>query len=183
MKTSADTGHEPRTTSSERLGSLSHTDDSVRRPHPLVSLIPIVVLVAMMALTISLFGGDALGGGTQVSLLVATAVCIMISMWGYKTPWKSFERGITDTIASSAVSLCILLMIGMISATWMISGIVPTMIYYGVQIMSPTFFLAATCVICAIVSVMTGSSWTTIATIGVALIGIGTALAGGRDAE
>ena len=176
MKTSADTGHEPRTTSSERLGSLSHTDDSVRRPHPLVSLIPIVVLVSMMALTISLFGGDALGGGTQVSLLVATAVCIMISMWGYKTPWKSFERGITDTIASSAVSLCILLMIGMMSATWMISGIVPTMIYYGVQIMSPTFFLAATCVICAIVSVMTGSSWTTIATIGVALIGIGTAL-------
>ncbi len=172
----SDSKPEPRTTSSERLGSLSHTDESVRCPHPFVSLIPIVVLVAMMALTISLFGGDALGGGTQVSLLVATAVCIMISMWGYHTPWKSFERGITDTIASSAISLCILLMIGMMSATWMLSGIVPTMIYYGVQIMSPTFFLAATCAICAVVSVMTGSSWTTIATIGVALIGIGTAL-------
>ena len=166
----------PQTTSSERLGDVSNLNDGIRMPHPLVSLIPIAVLVAMMALTISLFGGDALGGGTQVSLLVATAVCMCISMLKYKTTWKSFERGITDTIASAAVSLCILLMIGMMSATWMISGIVPTMIYYGVQIMSPTFFLVSTCIICAVVSVMTGSSWTTIATIGVALIGIGTVL-------
>lgn len=167
--------YEPQSTSSASLSHLSQTETRPH-PHPFVSLVPIVVLVAMMALTISLFGGDALGGGTQVALLVATASCIVISMWRYKTPWKQFEQGITDTIASAALSLCILLMIGMMSATWMISGIVPTMIYYGVQIMSPTFFLAATCIICAVVSVMTGSSWTTVATIGVALIGIGTAL-------
>lgn len=167
--------HETQSTSQQSLDHLSQ-NEAAARPHPLIALIPIAVLVGMMALSISLFGADSLGGGTQVSLLVATAVCIIISMWGYKTAWKRFEQGITDTIASSAVSLCILLMIGMMSATWMISGIVPTMIYYGVQIMSPTFFLAATCLICAVVSVMTGSSWTTIATIGVALIGIGTAL-------
>ncbi|MBQ8674797.1 MAG: hypothetical protein IJ528_01015, partial [Bacteroidaceae bacterium] len=139
--------YEPQSTSSESLSHLSQTETRPH-PHPFVSMVPIVVLVAMMALTISLFGGDALGGGTQVALLVATASCIVISMWRYKTPWKQFEQGITDIIASAALSLCILLMIGMMSATWMISGIVPTMIYYGVQIMSPTFFLAATCIIC-----------------------------------
>lgn len=162
-------------TPESRIEGFSHFTPQ-NTPHPLISILPIVVLIGMMSLTISLFGGDALGGGTQVSLLVATASCIIISMARYHTPWRHFESGITDTISSSAVSLCILLLIGMMSATWMISGIVPTMIYYGVQIMSPTYFLAATCIICAIVSVMTGSSWTTIATIGVALIGIGNAL-------
>ena len=90
--------------------------------------------------------------------------------------WKLFEQGIVDTVASSVVSLCILLIIGMMSSSWMVSGVVPTLIYYGVQVLSPTYYLACTCFICAVVSVMTGSSWTTVATIGVALIGIGNAL-------
>ncbi|MBO4451673.1 MAG: sodium:proton antiporter [Bacteroidaceae bacterium] len=149
---------------------------SARLPHPLVALIPVAVLVGMMALMITLFGSDALGGGTQIALLMAAAVCISISMLVYRTKWKDFENGIVETVSSSVVSLCILLIIGMMSSTWMISGVVPTLIYYGVQILSPTYYLACTCVICAVVSVMTGSSWTTVATIGVALIGIGNAL-------
>ena len=147
-----------------------------RMPHPLVSLIPVFVLVGMMVLIISLFGSDALGGGTQIALLMASSVCILISMAVYRVKWKLFEQGIVDTVSSSVVSLCILLIIGMMSSSWMVSGVVPTLIYYGVQILSPTYYLACTCIICAVVSVMTGSSWTTVATIGVALIGIGNAL-------
>lgn len=148
----------------------------VRLPHPLVAVIPVLVLVGMMVLMITLFGSDALGGGTQIALLLASAVCITISMAVYHVKWKLFEQGIVDTVASSVVSLCILLIIGMMSSSWMVSGVVPTLIYYGVQVLSPTYYLACTCFICAVVSVMTGSSWTTVATIGVALIGIGNAL-------
>jgi len=145
-------------------------------PHPLIAAIPILVLVGMMSMTIAFFGSDSLGGGTQISLLLAAAVCISISMAAYHVKWKKLEQGIVHTISNSAVSLCILLIIGMMSSSWMVSGVVPTLIYYGVQVLSPTYYLACTCFICSIVSVMTGSSWTTIATIGVALIGIGTAL-------
>ena len=142
----------------------------------LLSLIPIVVLVLMMVLSVSLFGSDALYGSSQVSLLTATAVCVCISMWYNKNTWKELESGIAHTIKDSSASIVILVIIGMMSASWMISGIVPTLIYYGVRIMSPMFFLVASCLICAVVSLMTGSSWTTVATIGVALLGIGTAL-------
>lgn len=146
------------------------------KPNPWISLIPILVLVAMVALSITLFGSDSLGGGNQVALFVATGVCVSLSMLIYKTPWKVFETKIAETIGSASVSIVILIIIGMLSGSWMISGVVPTLIYYGVQIMSPQFFLVSTCIICSIVSLMTGSSWTTIATIGVALLGIGDAL-------
>lgn len=149
---------------------------NVQLPHPLIALIPVLVLVGMMVLMITLFGSDALGGGTQIALLLASAVCISISMLAYRVKWQAFEKGIVETVSSSVVSLCILLIIGMMSSSWMVSGVVPTLIYYGVQILSPTYYLACTCFICAVVSVMTGSSWTTVATIGVALIGIGSAL-------
>ncbi len=145
-------------------------------PHPLISLIPVLTLVAMIYVTISFFGSDALGGGSQVSLLISTAVCVCVSIIANKTPWEAFEEEIKKTIGGASVSIVILIVIGMLSGSWMISGVVPTLIYYGVQIMSPSLFLVSTCVICAIVSLMTGSSWTTIATIGVALLGIGEAL-------
>ncbi len=108
--------------------------------------------------------------------MIATAVCVALSMALYKTKWSVFEEMIKKTVGDAGVSILILLLIGMMSATWMISGIVPTLIYYGVQIMSPTFFLPCACIISSIISVMTGTSWTTIATIGMALMGIGTAL-------
>ena len=140
-------------------------------PSPLVSLIPLIVLVALLFATIRTFGSDALSGGSQVSLLTTTAVCVLIGMGFYKIGWKDFELAITGV--SSA--LIILLIIGALSGAWMISGVVPTLIYYGIQIIHPSFLLTSTCIICALVSVMTGSSWTTIATIGIALMGIGKA--------
>ena len=145
-------------------------------PSPLLSLVPILILVAMLAVTIHLFGSDALAGGSQVCLITASAICVLIGMGGYKRTWKEFEDAITKNIAGIGTALLILLLIGALSGAWMVCGVVPTLIYYGIQIIDPNFFLVSTCVICSIVSVMTGSSWTTIATIGIALLGIGKAL-------
>ena len=94
----------------------------------------------------------------------------------YKMSWHAFESVINATIGESSTSILILLLIGIMSSTWMVSGVVPTLIYYGVQIMAPSFFLPCACIISSIISVMTGTSWTTIATIGIALLGIGDAL-------
>lgn len=146
-----------------------------RFPSPLVSFLPIIILICMLVATISTFGSDSLNGGSQVSLLVTTAVCIFIGMAFYRIPWKDYELAITNNISGVATAVIILLIIGALSGTWMISGIVPTLIYYGMQIIHPTFFLTSTCIICVLISVMTGSSWTTIATIGIALLGIGKA--------
>ena len=146
-----------------------------KAPSPLVSLIPIAVLVALLFATIRTFGSDALSGGSQISLLATTAVCILIGMAIYKIPWKDYELAITNNVAGVTTAIIILLIIGALSGIWMISGVVPTLIYYGMQIIHPSYFLVSTCIICALVSVMTGSSWTTIATIGIALMGIGKA--------
>lgn len=141
----------------------------------LISLIPVVALVAMLALSINIFGSDAILGASQVALLVAAGLAIWLSMWLFKTPWKAFEDAIKGNIGDVTTAIVILLLIGAISGTWMASGIVPTFICYGIKIISPKFFLLTACLLCALISVMIGSSWTTIATIGVALIGIGKA--------
>lgn len=150
-------------------------DSTKKIPSPLVSLLPIALLAGMLFATISTFESDALSGGSQISLLVTTACCVLIGMAFYRIPWKDFELAITNNIAGVSTALLILLIIGALSGIWMVSGVVPTLIYYGMQIIHPDFFLASTCLICALVSVMTGSSWTTIATIGIALMGIGKA--------
>ncbi|MDO4948838.1 MAG: Na+/H+ antiporter NhaC family protein [Bacteroidales bacterium] len=150
--------------------------DSTRLPHPLVSLVPALVLVGLLLLSNLLFEGDTLGGSSQLSLLVSAGVCIGLSMAVYKTRWQVFESALKTTFSDTSVSLVVLLLIGMMAAAWMVSGVVPTLIYYGIQILSPRFFLVASCVICAVVSLLTGSSWSTIATIGVALLGVGKAI-------
>ncbi|MGN0195859.1 MAG: Na+/H+ antiporter NhaC family protein [Candidatus Cryptobacteroides sp.] len=140
-----------------------------------ISLVPIVVLVGLLALDISIFGSDSILGASQISLLFCAGICIWLSMWLFKTPWKNFETAIKSNIGDVTTAIVILFLIGAISGTWTVSGIVPTFIYYGVKIISPKFFLLTACIICAFVSVMIGSSWTTIATIGIALMGIGKA--------
>ena len=145
-------------------------------PHPLVAIVPVVVLIGFLALVISLFGSDSLSGGSQIALLMGMAVCVCLSMAVYRVPWSVFERQIKATLGEVSITLLILLCVGMLAGSWIISGIVPTLIYYGVQTMSPQFFLVSSCIICSLVSLLSGSSWTTIATIGVALLGIGHAL-------
>ena len=145
------------------------------KPSWWISLIPFVVLVAVLSVVIYIFGADALSGASQVSLMFAAGITVVISMILYRIPWKTFEDAILDNITSVGTSIVILLLIGAVAGSWMVSGVVPTMIYYGMKVIYPDVFLFATCLISAVIAVMTGSSWTTIATIGVALVGIGTA--------
>ena len=146
-----------------------------RTPSVLLSLLPLAILIGLLALTIYLFGSDALGGGSQVCLLVASGICVLIGMGILNKSWNEFEEAMVRNITGVGTAIIILLVIGALSGAWIVSGVVPTLIYYGVQVIHPDFFLLCTCIICAIVSVMTGSSWTTIATIGIALMGIGKA--------
>ena len=141
-----------------------------------MALIPLAVLILLLALTIHLFGGDAIAGGSQLSLLTASAVCTMLAMGIYRTKWQTLEGAIIANMRSATPAIIILLLIGAIAGTWMASGIIPTLIYYGLKILHPSIFLPASCIICAVISLLTGSSWTTIATIGVALMGVGRAL-------
>ena len=145
------------------------------KPSWIVSLIPFIFLIAILVVVIKIFGADALSGGSQVALLMASGVVVAISMIFYKIPWKDFEEGIIDNIRAVGSAILILLLIGAVAGSWMVSGVVPTMIYYGMKVIFPSIFLFASCAICALISIMTGSSWTTIATVGVALVGIGTA--------
>ncbi len=145
------------------------------KPSWLVSLIPFVVLVITLSIVIYVFGTDALSGASQVALMFSAGVTVVLAMVLYRIPWKTFEEAILDNITSVGTSIVILLLIGAVAGSWMVSGVVPTMIYYGMKVIFPEIFLFASCIISAVIAVMTGSSWTTIATIGVALVGIGTA--------
>ena len=140
-----------------------------------IAVIPFIVLVAVLSVVIYVFGADALSGASQVALMFAAGVTVVISMLLYRIPWRKFEEAILDNITSVGTSIVILLLIGAVSGSWMVSGVVPTMIYYGMKVIIPEIFLFASCLISAVIAMMTGSSWTTIATIGVALVGIGTA--------
>lgn len=139
----------------------------------IISFVPIIVLILCLIFVVKVFDTSAMEGASQIALLLASAVCVFIGMVFFKIPWDEFEKSIKENIGNVGSAIVMLLLIGAIGGTWMLSGVVPTMIYYGMQIVNPKIFLFVCCLISAVVSVVTGSSWTTIATIGVALIGIG----------
>jgi len=141
----------------------------------MLSLIPFIVLIALITCCVAVFGNATLDGASQVSLLVASAVSVLVGHFSKRMTWEKLEQEITAKIATCTPAIIILLLIGAIGGTWMVSGIVPTMIYYGMQILRPEIFLVSSSLLCALVSLMIGSSWTTVATIGVALMGIGKA--------
>ena len=140
-----------------------------------LALTPLVLLMVMLVFTVRAFGDESLGGPSQIVMQAASAVCCVIGIWVGKVRWREFENQIAKSISQVSSAMVILLFIGALGGAWMVSGVVPMMIYYGLDIIHPSVFLVSTCVISAVVSVMTGSSWTTIATIGVALMGIGKA--------
>ena len=141
----------------------------------LLALLPILFLIGLISINVYLYGDDSLGGSNQLALLFSGALAAIIGIL-YGNNWKDILEGISKSIKSVTPSIIILLLIGSLAGTWLISGIVPAMIYYGLQILNPEIFLFATAIITAIVSLATGSSWSTIATIGIALLGIGQAL-------
>lgn len=140
------------------------------------ALIPVIALVGMLFYNVFVvYGDDALNGSNQFVLLLGAAVAVLVGTY-YKVPFTDMIHEVGENIKSTAGAILILLMVGALAGTWLISGIIPTMIYYGLQLLNPTIFLAACVVICAIISIATGSSWTTSATVGIALIGIGNTL-------
>lgn len=139
------------------------------------ALIPVIALIAMLAFNVYVFGDDSLSGSNQFVLLLGGAVAAIIGYFN-KVDYNYMIDTVASNIQSTAGAILILLMVGSLAGTWLISGIIPTMIYYGLQVLNPTIFLAACVVICAVISVATGSSWTTSATVGIALIGIAESL-------
>lgn len=146
-----------------------------REPTLFESFIPIIFLILLLVINVGIFGSEALGGSNQIVLILSAGVAAVVAIRiGHK--WDDIQNGIVKSISSAMASILILLLIGSLAGTWMLSGVVPAMIYYGLQILNPTIFLVAACIVCSIVSIATGSSWTTAATVGIALIGIGQAL-------
>lgn len=139
------------------------------------ALLPVIILVVMLAYNVYVFGDDALSGSNQFILLLGGAVAALVGFRN-KVSYKSMMVEVAENVKSTSGAILILLMVGALAGTWLISGIIPAMIYYGLQVLNPTIFLAATLIICAVISIATGSSWTTAATVGIALIGIGEAL-------
>jgi len=139
------------------------------------ALIPVVALVALLAYNIYVFGDDALSGSNQFILIIGAAIAAIVGFRN-RVSYKVMMEEVAENIKSTSGALLILLMVGALAGTWLVSGIIPSMIYYGLQILNPTIFLAACVVICSIISIATGSSWTTSATVGIALVGIGETL-------
>jgi Na+:H+ antiporter, NhaC family len=146
-----------------------------KQPTLFMSLLPIVFLICFLSLNVIIFKDATLEGSNQIILMLTAAVAALISM-RYKTSWKRISEGILGNINKAMPAILILLLIGSLSGTWLLSGVVPAMIYYGLQIINPYVFLLTALLVSCIVSLVTGSSWSTIATIGVALFGIGKAL-------
>ncbi|MBY0435416.1 MAG: hypothetical protein K2U26_15025 [Cyclobacteriaceae bacterium] len=146
-----------------------------KRPTLLHAFIPIAILICLLTTNVMVLGSDAVNGANQIALLLGAAVAGIISFrLGYS--WEEIEISIIKSISSAMGAMLILLVIGSLSGTWLLSGIVPAMIYYGLKVLNPTIFLFAACIVCCVVSLATGSSWSTIATVGIALLGIGKAL-------
>jgi len=139
------------------------------------ALIPVIALVGMLAYNVFIFGDDSLSGTNQFILLMGGAVAAIVGFRN-KVSFSRMMEEVSENVKSTSSAIFILLMVGALAGTWLISGIIPTMIYYGLQILNPTIFLPACLIICAIISIATGSSWTTAATVGIALIGIAGAL-------
>jgi len=139
------------------------------------ALIPVIALIGMLAYNVFVYGDGALDGSNQFILLLGGAVAAIVGFFN-KVTYKQMIEEVANNIKSTTGALLILLFVGALAGTWLISGVIPTMIFYGLKLLNPTIFLPATVVICAVISIATGSSWTTSATVGIALVGIGGAL-------
>ena len=150
-------------------------NSSAREPFLWEAVIPVLVLISLLTASVLFFGSDSSGGPNQMALILSACVAGLIGLrQGFG--WKDLEQGMVDGISLATGAILILLVVGSLIGTWILAGVVPAMIYWGLQILSPQFFYAAAALICALVSVATGSSWTTVSTIGIALVGIAGAL-------
>lgn len=145
----------------------------MKKPGLLISLIPVLALIAIIFAGVKMFGEDVTSGPSQIALIFSTVLASVIALSYLKVPWEKLEAGMMDHLVKTGPAIFILLMIGALTGSWMISGVVPAMIYYGLQIITPTLFLLVAFVLSGAVSTMAGSSWTTVGTIGVAMLSAG----------
>lgn len=145
----------------------------MKQPSFLISLFPLLTLIILLIIGVQLFGEDLTSGPSQIALLIATTVGVTIGLTKLNLSWEEIEEGITDNLKKTGGAIFILIMVGAITASWMLSGVVPTLIYYGLKIIHPSIFLFLIFIITGIVSLMAGSSWTTIGTIGIAMLSAG----------
>jgi NhaC family Na+:H+ antiporter len=148
---------------------------SNKKPSLSIALLPIFLLITLLSINVWIFGDNTTSGSNQLTLLISAAFAAILGLF-YGSNYKEMLDGAIESISSAMGALIILLLIGSLAGTWMMSGIVPSMIYFGLKLLSPSIFLFAACIICSVVSLATGSSWSTIATIGIAMLGIGNAL-------
>ena len=148
---------------------------SINKPSLAIALLPIFLLITLLSINVLIFGDNTTSGSNQLTLLISAAFAAILGLF-YGSNYKEMLDGAIESISSAMGALIILLLIGSLAGTWMMSGIVPSMIYFGLKLLSPSIFLFAACIICSVVSLATGSSWSTIATIGIAMLGIGNAL-------
>lgn len=152
------------------------TNNTDKRPPLLISLFPVLFLMLLLVINIIIFKDDATGGPNQLALLAAGAVASIIGIFVLKRTYDEIENRIVKSIAMALQACLILLIVGSLIGTWILSGIVPAMIYYGLQLIHPSVILPVSALVCAIVALATGSSWSTTGTVGIALIGIGQAM-------
>ncbi len=149
--------------------------DTILKPPLLVALLPMIILVAMLSFNVLVYRDNALDGSNQMILLIAAAITVGIAIcYGHR--WDKLLESMVNGLRIATPAILILLMVGALAGTWLLGGIVPTIIYYGIKIINPTVFLPVACITSALVALATGSSWSTSATVGIALIAIGKAL-------
>lgn len=146
----------------------------MKRPGFFLSLVPVLTLIALLVIGVMIFGDELTGGPSQLALFGASVVTALIGLYYLKIPWHQFEEKAGENFKNTAPAIIILLSIGALTATWMLSGIVPSMIVYGLKLIHPRIFIVMAFLLCAVVSMLAGSSWTTVATVGLAMFGAGT---------
>ena len=157
--------------------SLTRSYQMNRAPSILVSLIPVVFLVILLSINVMIFSDDSSYGPNQLALFCAAMLTAFIGVFKLKLRYGDIEKKAVASISISLQAIFILLIVGPLISLWILSGVVPAMIYYGLELINPHFFLPVSVIICSIVSMATGSSWSTVGTIGIALVGVGQALA------
>ena len=153
------------------MSTESETSAEPRKPELWEALVPVVALIAILGVNIFAFHSEY----HQIPLIFAAAVAAIMG-WRLGHTWKDMEDGAIKGIMISVKAILILMIVGIMIGTWIASGVVPLLIYYGLKILNPSIFLVACCLICVVVSLATGSSWTTAGTVGIALVGVGQAL-------
>lgn len=145
----------------------------MKKPGFFLSMVPVLTLIALLVIGVVIFGDELTGGPSQLALFGASVVAALIGLYYLKVPWHQFEEKIGENYKNTAPAIIILLSIGALTATWMLSGIVPSMIIYGLKLIHPRIFIVMSFLLCAVVSMLAGSSWTTVATVGLAMFGAG----------